>query len=439
MLVVALVLIAVLAGYRVLHRRVDPTTPDARSVARTTSGEAHPPPETHDGFLYGRVTDAGGTTYEGRLRWGGAEEAFWTDAFNGVKSENVWSAHVPRERLEERRPIEILGFRFGTRTHRVDLVRPFVARFGDLARIDARGRALRVTLRSGTAVDLDRFQADDLADGLRVWDRRHGVVDLSERQIRSVEFLPTPDITDAPYRLQGTVHTAHAAYTGFVQWDRAACVGTDVLEGRTESGPVRIRFEAIDAIERGASDGTVVTLLDGRRIVLVAGDGREDGTAPRGIVVDDRDLGRVLVSWDAFERLDLAPGGSGPAYGDFPPGRPLEGNVLTRDGRRRAGRLVFDLDESETTDTLDAPAPGVDHTVWFDRIASIVVPDDADRSVRVTLRGGVVLDLERGGDLGPGNAGMLVFADGSDRAEYVPWAEVERVEFHPPPRGSVAP
>ena len=90
--------------------------------------------------------------------------------------------------------------------------------------------------------------------------------------------------------------------------------------------------------------------------------------------MDDRRYGRVLVSWDAFERVDFSPGGSGPAYDDFPPGRPLTGGVTTRAGRRLAGRLVYDLDESETTETLDAPSQGVDYTIPFGLIASIVLP-----------------------------------------------------------------
>ena len=43
----------------------------------------------------------------------------------------------------------------------------------------------------------------------------------------------------------------------------------------------------------------------------------------RGKYVDDRRYGRVLISWDAFERVDFCSSSSGPAYGDFPPGRPL--------------------------------------------------------------------------------------------------------------------
>ncbi len=67
-------------------------------------------PESCQGFLYGRITTVDGATYEGRLRWGGDEEAFWGDYFNGAKLENPWLAQVPPERRpKERHPIEIFG------------------------------------------------------------------------------------------------------------------------------------------------------------------------------------------------------------------------------------------------------------------------------------------------------------------------------------------
>src|SRR6185369_6180597 len=153
---------------------------------------------------------------------------------------------------------------------------------------------------------------------------------------------------------------------------------------------------------------------------------REAGHDNLGIYVDDRRYGRVLISWDAFERLDFSPGGSGPAYGDFPPGQPLTGSVTTRDGHRLAGRLVYDLDESETTETLDAPSQGVTYTIPFGLIASIVPPvGDRRRGGRatVTLHDGEELSLERSGDLGELNAGALVFVEGRPRPEYVPWAD----------------
>jgi hypothetical protein len=201
---------------------------------------------------------------------------------------------------------------------------------------------------------------------------------------------------------------------------------------------VSLPFVTIRSIARASDESARVTLLDGREIVL---SGTVDvGRGGRGIYVDDRRYGRVLVSWDALDRADFgqpgAAGTGGPAYDDFAPGRPLTGIVTTRAGRRFAGRLVYDLDESEITETLDAPFDGVDYTIPFGLVASIVLPGRENRAAghaRVILRSGEELQLERSGDLGESNAGMLVFVDGRERPEYVPWSDVAQVDFDRPP------
>jgi hypothetical protein len=430
-------LLAIAFGHRALERDGRPAAPGSSATPPSTLPEATATPpvaQTHQGFLYGRITTVVGTTYEGRLRWGGDEEAFWGDTFNGYKDENPWVAHAPRERLpEERRPIKIFGVEIARRKSQVNVDRPFMARFGDIARIEARGFDLRVTLKSGTVFDLDRFSADDLSDGLRVWDGRHGLVDFGEWWIRTIQLLPTPSQGAAPSRLYGTVRTRQGDFTGFIQWNREEGVGTDELDGHTSDGELSLRFDTIRSIARRSRDGSVVTLLDGQEIVL--DDSRDVGEGNRGIYVDDRRYGRVLISWDAFRRVDFSPGGGGPAYGDFPPGGPLTGSVTTRDGRRLAGRLVYDLDESETTETLDAPSRGVNYTIPFGLVASIGLPGGDERDAqraRVTLHGGEELWLERAGDLGEGNAGILIFVDGREPPEYVPWPDVEQVDLDRP-------
>ena len=49
--------------------------------------------------IFGRVTTRSGTVYEGRMRWGGDEEAFWDEAFNGWRKQNPWAAYVSPEAL----------------------------------------------------------------------------------------------------------------------------------------------------------------------------------------------------------------------------------------------------------------------------------------------------------------------------------------------------
>ena len=424
-----LVLLALAAGYRALKQDVDPATPTSPAITPSTVAEAHP------SFLYGCITTRGGDTYEGRLRWGGDQEAFWGDYFNGSKDENPWAAHAPLERLPKQRDtIKIFGVEIANREGPIDLGRLFMARFGDITRIEAQGRDVLVTLKSGTVFDLDRLSASDFDDGVRVWDGRQGVVDLDSLEIRTIELLPTARPGAAPYRLHGTVRTRQGDFTGFVQWNRKEGVGPDELDGRTADGELSLRFDTIRSMARRSGNSSLVTLLDGREIVLSGNP--EVGHGNRGIYVDDRRYGRVLISWDAFERVDFSPGGSGPAYGEFPPGRPLTGRVTTRAGRRLAGRLVYDLDESETTETLDAPSQGVDYTIPFGMIASIVPPGREERGAqraKVPLNNGEELQLERTGDLGEGNAGMLIFVDGHQRPEYVPWTDVQQVDFDRPP------
>jgi hypothetical protein len=230
------------------------------------------------------------------------------------------------------------------------------------------------------------------------------------------------------------VRTQAGAFTGLVQWDRQECLVSDELHGRTADGALRLRFDTIRSIARRSPDSSLVTLRDGREIVLSGT--REVGSGNAGIYVDDPRYGRVLVSWDAFERVDFSPGGTGPAYEDFPQGRPLTGSVTTRSGRRLAGRLVYDLDESETTETLDAPSQGVDYTIPFGLIASIVprgLEERGARGARVILHSGEELRLAGAGDLSEENAGMLIFVNGRQSPEYVPWTDVEQVDLDRPP------
>ena len=434
------VLVVLAGNNRAVEQNVD-TAPAIPSAATSPTAPADRP---HQGFLYGRVTTDAGGTYEGRLRFGRDEEAFWGNYFNGVKAENPWAAQTGDAGLtQKRRAFTIFGFEIPLGAIPVDLGRPFMARFGDIARIEARGRHVRVTLKNGSVFDLNRMAANDFDDGVRVWDGSRGVVDLASWaggiapparvRIRTIELIPTAALGAVPDRLHGTVRTGHGDFTGFIQWDRQACVTTDELAGRAADGPLAVRFETIRSIAR-SRDSSLVTLRDGREIALSGT--RTVGEGNRGIYVDDPRYGRVLVSWDAFERIDFSAAGSGPAYMDFPPGRTLTGTVTTRGGRRFTGRLVYDLDESETTETLDAPSRGVDYTVPFGLVASIV-PAGRDeggaRRARVALHGGEELQLDRAGDLGDGNAGMLIFVDGRERAEYVPWTDVEQVEFNRPP------
>ena len=54
------------------------------------------------------------------------------------------------------------------------------------------------------------------------------------------------------------------------------------------------------------------------------------------------------------------------------------------------------------------------------------------RRARVTLHHREVLQLERTGDLGDANAGMLIFVAGRERPEYAQWTDIEQIDFDRP-------
>src|SRR5690606_11869591 len=85
----------------------DVDSPSVTPAAATAPGMNHP------SFLYARVTTVDGDTYEGRIRFGGNQEAFWADYFNGFKDGNPWVRQAPEGAVPGvRRPIRVLGLEF---------------------------------------------------------------------------------------------------------------------------------------------------------------------------------------------------------------------------------------------------------------------------------------------------------------------------------------
>ncbi|MEM7413960.1 MAG: hypothetical protein AAF389_00600 [Gemmatimonadota bacterium] len=402
---------------------VGAAAPGMSSESTVSSQAATSPTDTEvsAGYIYGRVTTSDGA-YEGRLRWGGDEEVLWTHQFNGRVVQNRWIEHVPSG-VGPKSGFSVLGVRLFGGTSSEALERPFMARFGDILRLEPRGREIHVTLKSGVVVVLDRFESDDLADGVRVEDRRRGTVDVDEWSIESIDFLATPAETGLPAALHGTIETASGTFTGLIQWDRTQALETDVLSGEESGSERSVPFSAVRSL-RPSGEELEITLRSGEQVVLAGERGFGEGS--RGAYVDDARFGRVLVGWDVMERVTFSAGGAAPAFETFEPGASLEGEILTTWGDRYTGRIVFDLDEAETTSTLDAPANGIDYLMPFSLVSAI---DLANEEVaEVALSTGVSVELDRAGDLGPHNGGVLVFGD-SGTVDYIGWADVARIVF----------
>lgn len=381
------------------------------------------------GFIYGRITTRSGSVYEGRLRWNNKEEAFWGDFFNAAKEDSLYRRYVPRRERQRRESIEVFGIPIGLRWDERDESRQLAARFGDLRRIEVeRGDDATIIFKSGTRYEVDGGSNDIDGDTeITVWDRAASEIQVRWKEIQSIDFLPTPaGLTVSDFRLRGTVHTEDGSFRGYIQWDQDECLSSDELDGETRDGDVSLRMGEIRSIERQTRNSSKVVLRDGRTFVL---EGTNDVDASnRGIYVQDGRYGRVLVSWDAFRRVDFdPPGDSGPAYTDFRPGRPLFGKVTTREGAAHRGRLVYDVDETETMELLDGQRHDVEYSIPFARIA-FLLPERGNSS-RVVYKDGRELKLEDTVDVGEDNAGVLVFDRGQDDPRYIPWEDIRRIDF----------
>ena len=167
-------------------------------------------------------------------------------------------------------------------------------------------------------------------------------------------------------------------------------------------------------------------LTDGRRLEL-SGSNDVDSSI-RGIFVEDPRFGRVRVSWDAFEHVEfIEHDSSGRGYGDYPATRSLVGQVKDHEGRSYSGEIVFELDETHDYESLNGERAGVDYFIPFSMVRSIV-PGPRNAS-EIVLKSGLELQLRDSQDVAEDNAGVVVLRESNAREVYLPWRDVERIEF----------
>ena len=382
-------------------------------------------PAEGDGFLYGTVHTEGGRHYTGVLRWGD-EEAFRDDLFNGAKDDLPYIDRLPEER-RQRREIRVLGIQISYDWSEDATGRQFIARFGDLREIRPRGGdKVDVVMKNGTTYRLDDG-SNDIGATVVVQDADVGVVEVAWKKIDRIVFAPAPaGLVHDVRRLQGDVTTEDGVFRGFIQWDSHECLSTDRLDGKSEDGKLSLEMGRIRSIEKQGRNESAVTLADGRTFDL-RGSNDVDSTI-RGILVEDERYGRVRISWDAFERADFRDAtATGRGDAAYAPATPLRGTVTDREGRKWPGRLVFDLDESESFEMLNGDRDGVEYNIPFAMVKSVEPLDDDACSV--TLRSGVALHLDESQDVTESNAGVLVLHDADGPERYLPWDEVRRIDF----------
>jgi len=387
------------------------------AAASSGSGKA-------EGFIYGTVETEGGHRYTGIIRWGD-EEAFWDDLFNSDKTKLPYIDRQPEDQ-RKRRDVHVLGFHIGYDWDE-GCCRQFVARFGDIAEIRPEGgEKVDVRMKTGTTYHLDDG-SNDIGAELQIEDPELGAVNIEWKRIERITFAAAPgSARPEDTRLYGEVATEDGVFRGFVQWDSQECLGTDKLDGYSEDGKLSLAMGRIRSIEKKGRSSSGVEMRDGRKFEL---HGTNDvDSSIRGIFVEDERYGRVKVSWDAFRRVDFNEGSAtGRGYADYKPAKELHAKVTDKDGKTWKGRIIFDLDESESWEMLDGKHRGVEYSIPFEMVRSIERVDDD--SSAVTLKTGRDLKLEETQDVTERNAGVLVLQEGSASEHYVAWDRVDKIEF----------
>lgn len=398
-----------------------------------------------EAFIYGKVSTKEGNTYEGPIRWG-KEEVYWTDLFNASKEENEnlrYLSTAQRDKLDEQQAWAGGGegsfssfiHTIGIKTERYffnssgSYLHQFGCQFGEIRSISPEGRRyMSIEMQNGDRFTLDGEGYNDVGPTIHVLDKSVGEIAVEWNRIERVTFMPTPRKLAATFGepLYGTVESYDGSFTGYIQWDHDERISTDKLDGDADDGKMTIPFEKIRSIERRAGH-SIVILKSGREVELRGSNDVSHGH--RGIIVMDKTVAAIDIPWDEFRKVvftEKAPEAI-VRYDDFKTQKPLQGKVTTHDGKTVSGQIVYDLDEMYNYDLLQGKDDDIKFAAPFRNIRRITVKTTSHCEVELT--NGKRLTLRDEQDVNNRNQGLLITTGTSGERQYIPWTEVEAIEF----------
>jgi len=378
-------------------------------------------------FIYGKITTISDNEYVGAIRWSDDEEVYWTDHFNSTKSDNDFLNELSRQ---DRRELdrngshfEILGLRL--RTYTSSHSHTFACQFGDIKSIEVRGRQrIELELKNGEIYDLDGG-SNDIGSKIRIMDVELGEIVLRWGRIEKIEFMKTPAKLDLKFGspLYGVVETYYGDFNGLIQWDHDERVSVDVLDGDNEDGDISIPFGKIHSIEKKRR-GCIVKLNSGRELYLTGSN--DVNSENKGIIVSVPGMGRVDVKWRDFKKVtfDSKAVDLKCSYDLFKTPDYIRGTVVTSEGQKISGQIIYDIDEFIDIEFLDGDDDDMKYMIPFRNIKSIR-PKNYNYSV-VTLKNGQELLLGERQDVSDKNDGILIMKNGRKK-DYIRWEDVREI------------
>lgn len=398
--------------------------------------------QANHGYMYGKITTFDDDVYEGQIRWG-KEEAYWTDMFNASKIGNDNIDYLSDDDLEKLSDQKddgngsswgkwsewISGRKGGHYNMEDNLVHQFSCQFGEIKQIDlSRWKKVEVILKDDSRIRVSGDGYNDIGTEVIVYDNEKGKVELDWSELLLVEFMDTPNNFEPATgsALYGTVETHHGDFTGLIQWDKDERVATDILDGSTKQRKRKIEFGDIRSIEKFGKGCDV--LLKNERDVFLYGS-NDVNSENRGIIVSNKDFGRVVIEWSDFDRVTFHDEVKTevPSYADFKAPEPISGTVTTKNGKSIRGKIVYDLDEQYGFEILNGDQGKMEFQIPFRNVHKIT-PKRRDESI-VQLKSNQELILEDSQDITSKNEGLLIF-ESADSPIYVSWRDIEEIVFN---------
>jgi hypothetical protein len=337
-----------------------------------------------------------------------------------------------REGRRRERRISIFGLKIAWDEENGESKASSGIQFGYLRSLERRSRNRAILeLKDGESITF-YGSGTDIGSGVReilIDDPNEGEVELDWDDVDMIEFAECdPDqITRPETRLYGEVETRRGdKFKGFICWDMDEVFYSDILDGEERHRNRKIPFGKIKAIERRSSSSARVYLRNGDEMKLSGTNDVNSGN--RGIVILDRDFGRVVVEWDEFDRLEFLNGGDKHLMrsDEFEEPKPLYGVVYDEDGESYEGFIRWDDDETHSWELLDGEYRDLEVDVEFSQIAEI--EKVSSRSCRVTTKTGNSFKLSGSNDVNDENKGIFVTTEDGEEIE-VDWHDLDKVVF----------
>ncbi len=384
------------------------------------------------GRIYGKIYTDRGDILEGIIRWD-KNEASWDDIIDGYKEQVKKKSKKKSRRKygDGNSRVSLFGLTIFSEGGSWGSSSQTGIAFGHLRKLTPQDDGAEMELKSGDVIFI-RNSSTDLGSGIReivIETRDEGELELDWDDIDYIEFSDGGDVdSDFGTRIYGTVSTSRAGeFTGWICWDMDEMFSTDIIDGRDKRRKRKIKFSKIASIEKISSQASNVVTKDGKEFRL--DDSNDVDSGNRGIVISDPKMGRVIVEWDEFEKLDLLtpPKSAYVSYDQFDGGRPIRGTVFDEEGDSFAGTIRWDNDEEFSWEILDGEYRGVNFDITFENIKSI--EKLSRRSSRVTLWDGRQYRLRESNDVNDENKGIFIVAKGDDEEAEVEWEDFDRIEF----------